>query len=55
MMTRVMENLSHKERRRGLRLFSLERRRLWGGLIATIQYLMEAYKEDGERLFTKGM
>ncbi|KAF4802119.1 hypothetical protein TURU_028487 [Turdus rufiventris] len=55
MMTRAMENLSHKERRRGLGLFSLERRRLWGGLIATIQYLMGAYKEDGERLFTKGI
>jgi len=35
-----------------LRLFSLEKRRLWSDLIAAFQYLMGAYRKDGEGLFT---
>ena len=33
--------------------YSLENRRLWEDLIAALQYLMGAYKKDGERLFTR--
>ena len=34
-------------------MFSLERRRLWGDLIAAFQYLKGAYKKAGEGLFTR--
>ncbi|KAK4829711.1 hypothetical protein QYF61_006086 [Mycteria americana] len=51
-MIRGLEHLSSEERLWELQLFNLEKRRLWGGLIAAFQYLKEAYKKDGERLFT---
>ncbi|KFP50550.1 hypothetical protein N323_03853, partial [Cathartes aura] len=52
-MIRRMEHLFYEERLRELGLFSLERRRLWGDLIAAFQYLKGAYKKDGDRLFSK--
>ena len=34
-------------------LFSLDKRRLWGDLIAAFQYVKGAYKKAGEGLFTR--
>jgi len=52
-MIRGLESLSHEDRLRELRLFSLEKRRLQGDLIAAFQYLKGAYRKDGEGLFTR--
>jgi len=52
-MIRGMEHLSCEERLGELRLFSLERRRVWGDLIEPIQYLKGAYKKAGDRLFSR--
>ncbi|KFQ78010.1 hypothetical protein N337_13469, partial [Phoenicopterus ruber ruber] len=52
-MIRGMEHLSYEDRLREWGLFSLEKRRLQGDLIAAFQYLKGAYKNDGNRLFSR--
>ena len=52
MMLRGLEHLFCDGSLRELGSFSLEKRRLWGHLIAAFQYLKEAHKQEGDKLFT---
>uniref|UniRef100_A0A8C3I6M2 Reverse transcriptase domain-containing protein n=1 Tax=Chrysemys picta bellii TaxID=8478 RepID=A0A8C3I6M2_CHRPI len=51
-MIKGLENMTYEGRLKELSLFSLEKRRLRGDMIAVFRYLKGCHKEEGENLFT---
>jgi len=52
-MIQGLEHLSYEERLSKLGVFSLEKRRLRGDLVAAFQYLKGAYRKNRENIFTR--
>jgi len=52
-MMRGLQHLPCKDRLRELGLFSLEKRKMWGDLIAAFQDLKGAYRQEGSQLFER--
>ena len=52
-MLRGLEHLSCEEKVEGTGLVQLEKRRLRRDLMVSFLYLKGAYKQEGERLFTR--
>ena len=52
-MIRGLEHLCCEVRLRELGLFSLQKGRFWGDLIAAFQYLKWPYEKAGEGIFTR--
>jgi len=52
-MMQGLEHLSYEERLGQLGLFSLEKRRLQGDLVAAFRYLKGAYRKDERNIFSR--
>jgi len=51
--TKILRGLQHLPCKNRLRELGLERKRLWGHLIAAFQYLKGAYKQERSQLFVR--